>query len=103
MLKENSILRDLKGEIGDWSFFNDDKDMFLCFPTKGAEYEEDGKIYKPGIPDVVHLQIHKSGEIDSRGISWVWNGDKELPTLIPSINVVGQWHGFLRDGKLITC
>lgn len=40
---------------------------------------------------------------------WIWNGSKEAPTLSPSILHWGDgkdhpatWHGFLRDGKLIT-
>ena len=40
---------------------------------------------------------------------WAWNGNKESPTLSPSILHWGDgkdkpasWHGFLRDGKLET-
>lgn len=41
--------------------------------------------------------------------TWQWNGSKESPTLSPSILHWGNghkepatWHGFLRDGKLVT-
>jgi len=95
MLKENSLMRELKAEIGDWSFFNDDKDMFLAYPVKS---NFSGDI----IANIVHLQIHKTGEVDSRPLSWEWNGDKESPTITPSINVIGEWHGFLTDGKIVT-
>lgn len=30
--------------------------------------------------------------------SWDWNGDKEKPTLTPSVHTPGHWHGFLTDG-----
>jgi hypothetical protein len=30
---------------------------------------------------------------------WRWDGNRERPTLDPSINYVGRWHGWLRDGK----
>ena len=39
--------------------------------------------------------------------AWQWNGNKDNPTLSPSILIRGNhgapdiWHGFLRDGKLI--
>lgn len=36
--------------------------------------------------------------------SWKWDGDKESPTLEPSILVKGEcgWHGFLTSGQWIT-
>lgn len=30
--------------------------------------------------------------------SWRWNGDREQPTLDPSVNHVDHWHGWLRHG-----
>ena len=30
--------------------------------------------------------------------SWRWNGSKTEPTLDPSVNMEGHWHGWLRDG-----
>ena len=30
--------------------------------------------------------------------SWNWNGLVDKPTLTPSVNHVGHWHGWLRDG-----
>lgn len=39
--------------------------------------------------------------------AWTWDGNREKPTLSPSILIRGKpgepdlWHGFLRDGKLI--
>ena len=34
------------------------------------------------------------------GAIWYWNGDHDKPTLTPSLNVVGIWHGWLKDGIL---
>lgn len=34
--------------------------------------------------------------------AWGWNDDRDKPTLIPSIGVRGHWHGWLRDGKLVS-
>ena len=32
---------------------------------------------------------------------WQWDGDREAPTLTPSVRVVGEcgWHGFLTAGE----
>jgi hypothetical protein len=36
---------------------------------------------------------------------WNWDGNRELPTLTPSILIVGEcgWHGFLTGGEWRTC
>ena len=36
---------------------------------------------------------------------WEWNGDRLLPTLKPSILVIGEcgWHGFLTNGIFTRC
>ena len=36
---------------------------------------------------------------------WDWDGNKELPTLTPSILIIGEchWHGFLTAGEWRTC
>jgi hypothetical protein len=35
----------------------------------------------------------------AEGPSWNWNGSTAAPTLNPSVNHVGHWHGWLRDGR----
>ena len=37
---------------------------------------------------------------NSNGASWTWNGNREKPTLSPSINCHGCWHGFITDGEI---
>lgn len=29
---------------------------------------------------------------------WVWDGNRDAPTLSPSVHHVGHWHGFLQKG-----
>lgn len=36
--------------------------------------------------------------VDGSGQSWEWNGSIEAPTLKPSIDHKGCWHGWLTDG-----
>ncbi len=35
--------------------------------------------------------------------SWRWNGSHAEPTLDPSVNHVGHWHGWLRNGYWEDC
>lgn len=37
------------------------------------------------------------------GPSWTWNGSVEDPTLHPSVNHIGHWHGWLRNGMWESC
>ena len=30
--------------------------------------------------------------------SWIWDGNREAPTLTPSVHHVGHWHGWLKAG-----
>ena len=79
---------DENGTIGDWCFMKNDTHIAVRYgktPFKGT----------------VILPINSEH-------GWNWNGNKELPTLTPSIlvkevpNWNAGWHGFLTDGKLIT-
>jgi hypothetical protein len=93
---EDSFFKEAK--IGDWHFRNDDRDLWLAFPAQSLY----GEFGEPPYRDIVHLYIHKQGEADSRTPSWLWDGNRELPTISPSINVIGRWHGFLEAGKIKT-
>lgn len=37
------------------------------------------------------------------GPSWNWNGSASEPTLTPSVNHKGHWHGWLRGGYWEAC
>jgi hypothetical protein len=39
------------------------------------------------------------------GPQWTWDGNREAPTLTPSVQQVGgcRWHGWLRAGEWVTC
>jgi hypothetical protein len=75
------------GEKGDWYFIKKCSYIVLRF---GDTME-----------DTVILPLQGEG-------AWNWNGDKESPTLTPSILVHGsqgqqdKWHGFLTNGKLVS-
>jgi hypothetical protein len=37
------------------------------------------------------------------GHSWEWNGNTTKPTLSPSVHAVGCWHGWVREGRMVSC
>ena len=41
--------------------------------------------------------------VDGSAQSWDFDGDVESPTLHPSINHVGCWHGWLQGGEFRPC
>jgi len=78
---------DTNGERGDWCFINEDTYIAI-------RYGED-------IISTVVLPITGNS-------GWKWNGNRDSPTLSPSILVYGKpdwnegWHGWLRNGILET-
>ncbi len=42
---------------------------------------------------------------ESGGSHWNWNGDRDKPTLTPSLQRIDscRWHGFLTDGEFREC
>jgi hypothetical protein len=93
MLRENLDDLDKNGLKGDWCFLNDGTQLAL-------RYGDDpftGLLILPIAAEVMPGKPH-----------WQWDGDMEFPTLSPSILVNAYpgwnegWHGFLRNGKLIT-
>ena len=79
------------GKKGDWCFLKDDTYI-------GIRYGEDA------LAGLTVIPISASGD----GRNWKWDGNKEAPTLSPSILVhpnegfTDGWHGYLRNGKLET-
>lgn len=99
MLKKDFYDLNENGNIGDWAFSDDGLDLYICYGTPSS-YEGE-----PPYPDIIRCCVCTNENMKSwprLEKPWLWNGNKECPTITPSINVVGRWHGFLTDGKLIT-
>ena len=84
---------DTNGKKGDWCFLNKDELIAIRYGEDAFQ----GTTIIPISENVMAGEPH-----------WQWNGNKECPTLTPSIlvhavpNWDNGWHGFLTDGKLIT-
>lgn len=74
------------GQVGDFAFLKDDSHIAIRLTVS-----EDG---------IAVLPISNDSDSPRR---WNWDGNHESPTLTPSIFHHGkpEWHGFLREGKLI--
>ena len=107
MLREN--LDDLveNGKVGDWCFVtlkNGDLNLFLRYPVKDDRLGDLPIEEQRG--DILRVPVQSSTEM-----VWQWDGNREAPTLSPSILIRGgdgnggrkeYWHGFLRNGKIET-
>lgn len=40
---------------------------------------------------------------ENGGHSWDWDLNEDAPTLNPSINSIGTWHGWIRAGRMVSC
>lgn len=98
-------LKDLEenGQLGDFAIFintQGDGELYIGFrsPTPGyAEAFPAG--WDPDRGDIHCIPITKAPKQPN---SWLWDGNEEEPTISPSIDVVGQWHGYIESGKLRT-
>ena len=46
-----------------------------------------------------------TGSLEQKSPKWKWNGNKEKPTVTPSIRRIGGcgWHGYLTNGVFKSC
>ncbi|WP_226557835.1 DUF6527 family protein [Salipiger thiooxidans] len=56
-----------------------------------------------GCGDVSRIPTGVEHKPNLSGPSWNWNGRTDAPTLLPSVHMVGHWHGWLRDGYWESC
>ena len=53
------------------------------------------------------LRVHQAGDPSPKAPTWLWDGNREKPTLSPSIACGPEgerdWHGYMRAGRLEAC
>ena len=59
-------------------------------------------LWLPGMSGPDAIRIH-NGPDPGRDRHWGWDGNQDTPTLTPSIHAPGEWHGYLRAGRLESC
>lgn len=73
-------------KAGDFCF-NDDF-TYICIWLPGSSS-----------PDAIPIQQGVPGGARI----WGWDGNLELPTIVPSILAPNRWHGYLTNGELKSC
>ena len=87
------------GQLGDWCFFEgSDRNTYIAFRYP----HPDTKNYPPEYletyrGEMSHVPV-STGE--KQASCWLWDGNRESPTISPSIHIIGSWHGYIRNGKL---
>lgn len=96
MLMESLHVLEADGKEGDWAFCDRKgmKDGYIAMRVPNGHTKGELIILPVNIPDV-------------SGKCWGWDGNRDAPTLTPSIRVGGGkspeiWHGFLRAGVMVT-
>lgn len=79
-------------QLGDFCINAEGTRVQMAIPSKSGHAASRGWAY-------VDLPI--GTEKPTPGPSWKWNGDREKPTLEPSIHTHGHWHGWVRNGEMV--
>jgi hypothetical protein len=118
MLRKDLDDLDTNGQVGDWCFLNErpepDKNDHLPPLLIAIRYGEIAMqdtciipIARQWLEETEPIENSVYHQADGKP-AWEWDGNREAPTLSPSILVHGgkgqpdQWHGWLRAGKLVT-
>jgi hypothetical protein len=91
------------GQLGDWCIWQPEDRPNLYIGLRYPVTAENWVTFYREAPelnrgDVVTLPLVLGA---SDPTHWGWDGNREAPTLTPSINVIGRWHGWLQAGKLV--
>lgn len=69
---------------------DDESHLFVMLPGTGRHLDA-----------IAVTRDQQRAQAESR--VWLLTGERSKPTLHPSLHVPGCWHGWLRDGQLISC
>lgn len=82
------------GELGDFCFIDNDSAIIIRMP--------DGPNYPSARGSMIRWPLkpgHNLPGVDQDAV-WNWDGNRNQPTLTPSLHWVDVWHGWMRAGKL---
>lgn len=92
---DSSLWDENGGDVGDWCFLQDDTYLVIRLPEGTDDF--------PNLA-VLRIKPYADGEQPGgAGAVWTWDGNREAPTLTPSIlhHSTPEWHGYLTAGKLV--
>mgnify|MGYP006908306056 CR=1 FL=1 len=76
-----------------------------CYVSNSQEETSGMVIRCPGCGAKSWLQFEGTSTTVSQGAKWKWDGNREHPTLKPSVHSTGccGWHGWLTNGEWKEC
>jgi len=89
--REKAALSVYDLDPGDYYFYTDDENQqwMICALPGGH---------------IAHLPIRPlRSPATNGGHSWDWDRNEQKPTLLPSVNSIGNWHGWIREGRMVSC
>lgn len=83
-------------------FPQDVKSVLIVMPVDWGDVNDPGEDaeYRRGEGVLIGWSVDHKNHC---GAQWQLSGTHAKPTLSPSLNWVGMWHGWLRDGQLVSC
>lgn len=89
--------------VPDFDHANDPGDYFITPPNEHEDGMRRLSFKCPcGCGMLAGIRVRNDGQHTAKG--WEWNGDEDKPTVKPSIKINnGHWHGYLTDGKFVSC
>lgn len=82
--------------LGDF-YINEAGDrIYMAIPTKAPFLKKEH-----AAPPWTFISLSIGRQKPSGSPSWEWNGNREKPTLSPSIWTHGHWHGWVRNGEMV--
>lgn len=97
-------------QVGDWSFRNvvveEGLEVVDAYIALRLHDGDSGLAILPIVNSTYGEAVVK--QANANHACWTWNGNRDAPTLTPSIlhwgegkNNPATWHGYLTDGKLV--
>lgn len=74
---------------------------FCIYPEESTDGQYYIRLWLPGNTWPFTLPIYQKNAPPY--LAWGWNGDREQPSLTPSIDALGSWHGYLSAGRFVSC
>jgi len=88
------------GKLGDWCFFDTSDGLYIGFRYPHQDTKEYPIEYMETYKgEMGHVPVSVGEKLERR---WLWDGNRDAPTILPSIHIIGQWHGYIRNGNLET-
>lgn len=83
--------------IGDFIYSAERDYIYIVLPRADGKFSID----TAGRAALDPIRIERTASANPR--IWYWDGNEAKPTLTPSIDWPGHWHGYLTKGELKSC